>query len=95
MEGRTRRLIFKRVYLSTEKLYEKIGITSHIHGFSVEEKSKPKDSLVTHRILYAQSLDVAELLDHPAYSMQYHLETESGSREGSFLFGRFLEMMES
>ena len=42
MEGRTRRLIFKRVSLSMEKLSEKIGITSHIHGFSVEEKSNPK-----------------------------------------------------
>ena len=42
IEGRTRRLNFKRVYLSTKKLSEKIGINSQILGFSVEEKSKPK-----------------------------------------------------
>ena len=81
MEGRTRRLIFKRVSLSTDELSEKIGITSHIHGFSVEEKSKPKNSLVTHRILYVQTVEEMESLDHPAYSMQYHPETAFGSRD--------------
>ena len=48
-----------------------------------------------HRILYDQTLEGIVFPDHPAYSMQYHLETESGSREGSYLFGRFLEMMEA
>ena len=72
-----------------------MGITSHIHGFSVEEKSKPKNALVTHRILYDQTLKGIELLDHPAYSMQYHPETVPGSRDASYLFGRFLEMMKN
>jgi len=51
------------------ELYGKIGISGHIHGFSAEEKSKPKNALVTHRILYDQTVEGIELLDHPAYSM--------------------------
>ena len=78
-----------------EKLSEKIGITSHIHGFSVEEKSKPKNALATHRILDDQTVEGIESLDHPAYSMQYHPETAPDSRDASYLFGRFLEKMKS
>ena len=62
-----------------EKLSEKIGITSHIHGFSVEEKSKPKIALVTYRILYDQTVEGIDSLHHPAYPMQYHPETALGS----------------
>ena len=76
------------------ELSVKIGITSHIHGLSAE-KSKPKKALVTHRIIYGQTVEGIELLDHPAYSMQYHPETSPGSRDTSYLFGRFLEMMKS
>ena len=93
MEGRTRRLIFKRVSLSPEKLSGKIWITSLIHGILVQEKSKPKNALVTHRIQYDQTVDGIELIDHPAYSMQYHPETVLGSRDASYMFGRFLEKM--
>ena len=40
-----------------EELSGKIAITSHIHGFSAEDKYKPRNSLVTHRILYDQTVD--------------------------------------
>ena len=86
---------FESVSLSKEELSGKIGITSHIRGFSVEEKSKPKNGLVTHRILYDQTIEGIKLLDYPANSMQYHPETALGSRDASYLFGRFLEMMKS
>ena len=52
-----------------------------MHGFSVEEKSKLKNALVTHRIPYDQTEEGIELLDHPAYSMQHHPETALGSRD--------------
>ena len=45
--------------------------------------------------MYDQTEEGIELLDHPAYSMQYHPETTPGSRDASDLFGRFLEMMKS
>ena len=66
-----------------------------MHGFSVEEKSKPKNDLVTHRILFDQTLGGIELVGHPAYSMQYQQETAPVSRDALYLFGRFLEMMKS
>ena len=77
------------------ELYGKIGITSNIYGFSVEEKSNPKNALVTNRILYDQTVEGIEFLDHPAYSVQYHPEAAPGPRDASYLFGRFLEMMKS
>ena len=52
-----------------------------MHGFSVEEESKPKNDLVTHQILHDKTVEGIELLDYPAYSMQYHPETALGSRD--------------
>ena len=74
---------------------EKIEITSHNHGFSVDENSLPKNVRVTHRSLYDQTVEGIESLDHPAYSVQYHPEAAPGPRDASYLFGRFLEMMKS
>jgi carbamoyl-phosphate synthase small subunit len=74
---------------------EKIEITSHNHGFSVDEKSLPENVRVTHRSLYDQTVEGIESLDHPAYSVQYHPEAAPGPRDASYLFGRFLEMMKS
>ena len=81
--------------MSTKELSEKIGINSHILGFSVEEKSKPKNALVTHRILQDEIVESTESLNHPAHSIQYHPETALDSRDASYLFGRFLEKMKS
>ena len=47
------------------------------------------------RILYDQTVEGIEFHDHPAYSVQYHPETALGSRDASYLFGRFLEMMKN
>ena len=74
---------------------EKNEITSHNHGFSVDENSLPKNVRVTHRSLYDQTVEGIESLDHPAYSVQYHPEAAPGPRDASYLFGRFLEMMKS
>ncbi len=45
--------------------------------------------------MYDQTVEGIELLDNPAYSMQYHPETAPGSRDASYLFGRFLEVIQS
>ena len=45
--------------------------------------------------MYDQTVEGIELLDHPAYSMQYHPETALDSRDALNLFGQFLEMMKS
>ena len=71
----------------------KIEITSHNHGFSVEEDSLPKNVRVTHRNLNDQTIEGIESLVHSAYSVQYHPEAAPGPRDASYLFGRFLEML--
>jgi len=71
----------------------KIEITSHNHGFSVEEDSLPKNVRVTHRNLIDQTVEGIESLVHSAYSVQYHPEAAPGPRDASYLFGRFLEML--
>ena len=73
----------------------KIEITSHNHGFSVEEESLPKNVQVTHRNLNDQTIEGIESLVHSAYSVQYHPEAAPGPRDASYLFGRFLEMLRS
>ena len=72
----------------------KIEITSHNHGFSVDEKSLPSDVRVTHRNLNDQTVEGIESLKHPAYSVQYHPEAAPGPRDAEYLFGRFRELME-
>ena len=74
---------------------EKIEITSHNYGFSVDENSLPKNVRVTYRSLYDQTVEGIESLDYTAYSVQYHPEAAPGPRDASYLFGRFLEMMKS
>ena len=58
----------------------KIEITSHNHGFSVDEKSLPKNVSVTHRNLNDKTIEGIESLINPAFSLQYHSEVATGPR---------------
>ena len=71
----------------------KIEITSHNHGFSVDEDSLPEDVRVTHRNLNDQTVEGLESLQYPAYSVQYHPEAAPGPRDARYLFKRFVGMM--
>jgi carbamoyl-phosphate synthase small subunit len=73
---------------------EKIEITSHNHGFSVEEDSLPSGVRVTHRNLNDQTVEGIESLEYPAYSVQYHPEAAPGPHDAQYLFQRFVELME-
>ncbi|MDP6320244.1 MAG: hypothetical protein QF711_06860 [SAR324 cluster bacterium] len=55
-------------------------ITSHNHGFSVDEKSLPKNVSVTHRNLNDKTIEGIESLINPAFSLQYLSEVGSGPR---------------
>ena len=72
---------------------DKIEITSHNHGFSVDEKSLPDHVRVTHRNLNDKTVEGLESLQFPAYSVQYHPEAAPGPRDARYLFQRFVEMM--
>ncbi len=71
----------------------KIEITSHNHGFSVEEESLPDGVRVTHRNLNDQTVEGIEALNFQAYSVQYHPEAAPGPRDAGYLFQRFIDMM--
>ena len=58
----------------------KIEITSHNHGFSVDEKSLPKNVSVTHRNLNDKTIEGIESLINPVFSLQYHSEVAPGPR---------------
>ena len=56
-------------------------ILGNNHVFTVEEKSKPNNALVTHLIMHDQTLEGIESLDHLAYLLQYHPEIGPSSRD--------------
>jgi len=57
-----------------------LKITSHNQGFSVDEKSLPKNVSVTHRNLNDKTIEGIESLINPAVSLQYHSEVATGPR---------------
>ncbi len=72
----------------------KIEITSQNHNYTV-----PADSLdsqvaqVTHRSLNDHSVEGLEVLERPAYSVQYHPEAAPGPSDSLYLFHRFCQDM--
>jgi carbamoyl-phosphate synthase small subunit len=72
----------------------KVFITSQNHGFAVDEKTLPANVRPTHRSLFDGTLQGLELTDKPAFSFQGHPEASPGPREMSYLFDRFVKIME-
>ena len=72
----------------------KVFITSQNHGFAVDESTLPANVRATHRSLFDGTLQGIELTDKPAYSFQGHPEASPGPREMSYLFDKFVSMME-
>ena len=68
-------------------------ITSQNHGFSVDEKSLPKNVIATHRSLFDGSLQGIAMTDRPAYGFQGHPEASPGPHDLLPLFERFINQM--
>ena len=73
----------------------RVFITSQNHGFAVDERTLPANVKATHRSLFDGSLQGIELTDRPAYSFQGHPEASPGPREMSYLFDKFVKLMEA
>jgi carbamoyl-phosphate synthase small subunit len=78
----------------------KVEITAHNHGFALKA---PTDSIfstvfgpgqVTHICLNDGVVEGLELLERGAFSVQYHPEAAAGPHDASYLFDRFLALME-
>jgi carbamoyl-phosphate synthase small subunit len=72
----------------------KVDITVQNHGFAVDDESLGKRARVTHVNLNDGTVEGIEVLDAPAFSVQYHPEASPGPHDARGLFGRFVEMME-
>jgi carbamoyl-phosphate synthase small subunit len=76
--------------LDTKRVY----ITSQNHGFAVDETTMPATVRVTHKSLFDGTCQGIERTDKPAFSFQGHPEASPGPHEVSYLFDRFIAMME-
>ncbi len=86
----------------------KVEVTAHNHGFAVDapldrEVTAPADGegtaygrvRVSHVCLNDDVVEGLECLDLPAYSVQYHPEAAAGPHDASYLFDRFVELMQT
>ncbi|MDN3022409.1 glutamine-hydrolyzing carbamoyl-phosphate synthase small subunit [Streptomyces sp. S.PB5] len=78
----------------------KVEVTAHNHGFAVDA---PTDKVsetpygraeVSHVCLNDNVVEGLQLLDRPAFSVQYHPEAAAGPHDAAYLFDRFVQLME-
>jgi carbamoyl-phosphate synthase small subunit len=77
----------------------RVEVTAHNHGFAVDA---PLDEVsdtpfgraeVSHVCLNDQVVEGLNLLDAPAFSVQYHPEAAAGPHDAGYLFDRFSSLM--
>jgi carbamoyl-phosphate synthase small subunit len=70
-------------------------ITSQNHGFGIAtEPVESSDRLVvSHRNLNDKTIEGIKLKDYPAYSVQYHPESNPGPHDSRYLFDDFVELI--
>ena len=73
---------------------KRVYITSQNHGFAADPKTLPANVSITHVSLFDGSLQGITLTDKPAFSFQGHPEASPGPHEMSYLFDRFISMMQ-
>ena len=76
--------------IETKRVY----ITSQNHGFAADAATLPANLKVTHVSLFDGSLQGIARTDKPAFSFQGHPEASPGPTEMSYLFDRFINLMQ-
>ena len=72
----------------------RVSITSQNHGFAVDEKSLPANLRPTPISLFDGTLQGLARTDKPAFCFQGHPEASPGPHDISYLFDRFIGLME-
>ncbi len=73
---------------------KRVFITSQNHGFAVDVTTLPGNVKTTHVSLFDGSLQGIARTDKPAFSFQGHPEASPGPHEMSYLFDRFIKLMQ-
>ena len=73
----------------------RVEITAQNHGFAVDADSLPSDCEVTHINLNDNTVEGLRHRSLPVYSVQYHPEAGPGPHDPSYLFDKFVEMIEA
>jgi carbamoyl-phosphate synthase small subunit len=76
--------------LDTGRVY----ISSQNHGFAIDPDTLPGNVRATHVSLFDGSLQGIARTDRPAFSFQGHPEASPGPHELSYLFDRFIDLMQ-
>ncbi|MEU4110787.1 glutamine-hydrolyzing carbamoyl-phosphate synthase small subunit [Streptomyces sp. NPDC027717] len=77
----------------------KVEVTAHNHGFAVDapldrvSDTKFGRAQVSHVCLNDDVVEGLQLLDQPAFSVQYHPEAAAGPHDAAYLFDRFTSLM--
>jgi carbamoyl-phosphate synthase small subunit len=74
---------------------KQVLITSQNHGFAVDAATLPANCRVTHVSLFDGSLQGFERTDKPAFCFQGHPEASPGPTDVSYLFDRFIGLMQA
>jgi carbamoyl-phosphate synthase small subunit len=72
----------------------KVEITAQNHGFAVDVESLKGRATVTHLNLNDRTVEGLAVKDQPTFSVQYHPEASPGPHDASYLFRRFVDLME-
>jgi carbamoyl-phosphate synthase small subunit len=78
----------------------RVEITAHNHGFAVDAPLEGNFNtvygagFVSHKCLNDNVVEGLELLETPAFSVQYHPEAAAGPHDASYLFNQFATLME-
>ena len=73
----------------------RVSITSQNHGFAVDETTLPTNLRATHVSLFDGTLQGLARTDKPAFCFQGHPEASPGPHDISYLFDRFISLMEA
>ncbi|WP_217553257.1 glutamine-hydrolyzing carbamoyl-phosphate synthase small subunit [Streptomyces sp. GbtcB6] len=83
-----------------DRMTGKVEVTAHNHGFAVDapldkvSETKFGRAEVSHVCLNDDVVEGLQLLDQPAFSVQYHPEAAAGPHDAAYLFDRFVSLME-
>jgi carbamoyl-phosphate synthase small subunit len=72
----------------------KVEITAQNHGYAVDIDSMGGDVVCTHLNLNDQTVEGMAHRKLPVFSVQYHPEASPGPHDASYLFARFVDLME-